>query len=112
MTAARVETDLDAAFERLAKAFLAEHPEVRHEWRKEKSLGSYERVDLICAPGAPNEVFASLHGHQIVVGPTSGEHEDFEDWGRRLTKAEVAQEAFERFVVILVEQGHCAEVLD
>jgi hypothetical protein len=97
---------LDSTFEELAVAFLAQHPDLRHEWRDVASwIGSYRR-DLVCAPGQPNEVFASLKGTQIAVGPTVGEHEDFEDFGRGLSDEDVAREAFARFVEILTETGH------
>lgn len=97
---------LDTAFESLARAFLIQHPEIPHVWRTVPSALWGERVDLICAPGAENEVFASLLGHQIAVGRLDGEHYDFEDFGRDVTDAEVAEEALQRFVAILVETGH------
>jgi hypothetical protein len=65
-----------------------------------------DRRDLVCAPGQPNEVISSLEGTQIAVGPTAGEHEDFEDFGRSMSDEDVAHEAFARFVEILTETGH------
>lgn len=97
---------LDIAFEELARHFLAEHPGIRHEWRDVPSTWLGARRDLVCAPGLPNEVFASLLGGQIAIGQTSGEHEDFEDFGRGLSEEAVAREAFDRFVAILSEAGH------
>ncbi len=97
---------LDQAFERLAADFLAAHPALSHEWRTVKRLGAPERLDLICAIGTSNEVFATLNGYQITVGITNSTHEDFEDFGRRMTDAVVAGEAFQRFVQILEECGH------
>ena len=99
-------TDLDRAFERLAKEFLAQHPEIQHEWRTVKSRWSSDRTDLVCAVGTPNEVFATLHGHQIAVGPTKGHHDDYEDFGRGHPNEAIAREAFERFVEVLREYGH------
>jgi hypothetical protein len=100
-------TTLDAAFESLAVAFLAQHPTIPHEWRDVTSRwwGGVRR-DLICAPGQKNEVFASLKGTQIALGITSGDHEDFEDFGRSVSDEEVAREAFDRFVEVLSEAGH------
>jgi len=97
---------LDLAFERLARGFLATHPQIKHEWRPvAKWHGT--RTDLVCAPGLPNEVFASLLGHQIAVGATAAtDHEDFEDFGRSLSDDQVAQEAFDCFVALLREHGH------
>ena len=97
---------MDAAFESLAVAFLAQHPTIRHEWREAASRWWGGRRDLICAPGQRNEVFASLLGNQIALGITSGDHEDFEDFGRGLSSEEVARQAFDRFVEVLAEAGH------
>jgi hypothetical protein len=101
-------TDLDRAFERLAKAFLSYHPEVAHEWRQVKSRVDGDRIDLVCGAGSPNEVFASLLGYQIALGLTQGEHQDFEDFGRGLTDEQLAAEAFERFINLLDSYGHMA----
>lgn len=97
---------LNEAFERLVRAFLSQHPELPHEWRRIESRWWGSRVDLICGVGTPNEVFATLHGHQIAVGPTKGRHEDFEDFGRGLSDEEVAREAFDRFVEVLAESAY------
>jgi len=101
-------TELDRAFESLAKEFLAAHPEVGHEWREVRSRRDGDRTDLICGPGAANEVFASLLGYQIALGLTKGEHQDFESFGRGITNEQVAKEAFERFAALLDEHGHLA----
>jgi len=102
-----MKSNLDRAFERLARAFLSEHPEVRHEWREVKSRFWGNRIDLVCGTGSPTEVFASLQGGgQIALGLTTGEHEDFEDFGRGLSDEQVAQAAFDRFVELLAEHGH------
>lgn len=97
---------LDRAFANLATAFLARHPEVRHEWREVKSRLWGDRVDLVCNPGSPDEVYASLLDWQIAVGIAHGNHDDFEDFGRGLSEEAVATEAFERFVQLLRERGH------
>jgi len=101
-------TELDQAFEGLAKKFLAAHPEVGHEWREVKSRRDGDRTDLICGVGAANEVFASLLGYQIALGLTKGEHQDFESLERGLTDEQVAGEAFARFVALLDQHGHLA----
>jgi len=100
-------SDLDRAFESLAKAFLSDHPEVQHGWRPIKEWYG-DRLDVICGAGQPNEVFASLVGGQIALGLTSGEHEDFEDSGRGVSDEHVAQQALSRFVELLEEHGHLA----
>ena len=99
---------LDRAFANLAIAFLARHPEVRHEWREVKSRLWGDRTDLVCSPGSPNEVYASLLDWQIAVGVTNGDHDDFEDFGRGLSEGAVAAEALERFVQLLRERGQLA----
>ncbi len=98
--------ELQSAFESLARRFLSEHPEVRHEWREVKSRWVGDRVDLVCGAGAANEVFASLLDGQIAVGLTSGVHQDFEDFGRGRTDEEVAREAFDYFLKLLRDHGH------
>ena len=98
-------TDLDRAFESLARGFLADHPEISHEWHTVKSWGG-DRLDLVCRLGTQNEVFASLFGYQIAVGVTNGRHRDFEDFGRGLPEEQVAQEAFDEFVNLLRDRGH------
>ena len=102
-------SQLDITFEGLAKAFLSEHLEVRHEWRHVRTPLGGDRTDLICGVGSRDEVFASLLGHQIALGLTAGKHEDFEDFGRGLSDAEVAREAFRRFVELLSQHGHLSE---
>src|SRR5688500_12810201 len=95
-------TPTDAAFETLARDFLTRHPEVEREWRDIKGWLS-SRTDLVCGAGQANEVFASFNrGGQIAVGATvTGDHDDFEDFGRGLSDEEVAREAFARFVGLL-----------
>ena len=105
-------TPTDSAFEQLARAFLNEHPDVHCEWRNVRALLS-SRTDLICGAGKPNEVFASFNrGGQIAVGATiTGDHDDFEDFGRDLSDQEVAREVFDRFVELLREHGHVPETV-
>lgn len=101
-----MKSDLDRAFANLATLFLAQHPEVPHEWREVKSRIWGERVDLICGAGSPSEVYASLMDWQIAVGVATGDHDDFEDFGRGLSDEVVAAEAFGRFVELLTKHGH------
>ena len=57
------------------------------------------------AGGAGAEIWASAYDSQIAVG--SGEHHtDFEHWGRGWTDREVAQEALDYIVSLLVQHGH------
>lgn len=98
-------TELDLAFEALAKAFLASHPEVRHEWRIAHSEFNVSRRDLVCGQDEENEVFASLLGFQVAVGLTNGRHDDFERFGRSVTEQQVAREAFATFVDLLTKHG-------
>jgi hypothetical protein len=91
-------------FESLARLFLAEHPEIRHEWRPTASIVEGSRTDLICAPGEPREVYASLRESQITIG-TRDDDKDFESFGRPLSAAQVAKEAFDHFVNLLRKTG-------
>jgi hypothetical protein len=97
---------LNRAFESLATHFLSRHPEIPHEWRRVKDPVWGERTDLVCGIGTPNEVYASLLGYQIAVGATSGDHHDFEDYGRGLSDSDVAKQAFDRLTELLRLQGH------
>jgi len=97
-------THCDLEFQRLTKAFLAAHPEVRHEWRDVHHWHG-NRIDLVCGVGLPTEVFASIGG-QLVVGLTKGEHRDFEDFGRDISDEELAREAFAHLVDLLRQHGH------
>jgi hypothetical protein len=99
-------TALNRAFENLARSFLSEHPDVRHEWREVNDRFWGDRSDLICGTSTPSEVYASLLGYQIAIGLTNGDHQDFEDFGRGLADSELAQEAFECFVGLLKHHGH------
>jgi hypothetical protein len=99
-------TPLADAFVQLANEFLAEHPAIAHEWRRVESYTYGTRLDLVCAPGSAREVFARLFGTQIAVGATSHDHVDFEDFGRGLSDALLAAEAFACFRDLLVENGH------
>jgi hypothetical protein len=100
------ETVVDQEFERLVRSFLADHPEIAHEWRDIKELFGSRR-DVICGVGTASEVFASLNrGGQIAVGITrTGNHDDFEDFGRKISDGAIAREAFECFVSCLREAG-------
>jgi hypothetical protein len=92
--------DTHCEFEALARGFLAEHPEIRHEWRPVPNFFYGGRTDLVCYPGELHEVFASLTKSQITIGSGAGET-DFEDFGRGLNPAELAAEAFSRFTYLL-----------
>ena len=94
---------IDAAFESLARAFLAEHPEVVHEWRSVKHWWGSRR-DLVCAPDSPAEVYASLLSGQIAVGDRT-HHTDFGDFGRGLSHEAVAREAVEYLIELLEQHG-------
>ena len=100
-------TDSHPRFEALARHFLAEHPEIRHEWRSIKDI-SGGRTDLVCLGGNAVEVFASLTSYQITVG--SGSYDtDFEDFGRGLSDAHLAEEAFLHFVGLLRKRAILVE---
>jgi hypothetical protein len=99
-------TELDRAFESLARTFFSDHLNVPHEWRQVKDRFEGDRTDLICGTGTSNEIYASLLGYQIAVGGSTGDYQDFEDFGRGLTDSEVAQEAFECFVGLLRHHGY------
>jgi hypothetical protein len=95
----------DGAFESLAKAFFLDHPEIAHEWRAVKGRVSGDRLDLVCAPGSSNEVYASLLGGQIAVGDRT-DHNDFADFGHGLSDEAIAQDAFNDLVELLRSNGH------
>ncbi|HEV7613488.1 MAG TPA: hypothetical protein VGO37_16540 [Steroidobacteraceae bacterium] len=97
----------DDVFRSLANAFLLDHPQVSHEWRTVKSRLSADRVDLVCAPGAEDEVYASLLGGRIAVGDRV-EHSDFADYGHGLSAEEIARDAFNDLVDLLRRHGHLA----
>jgi len=92
--------DTNREFEALARPYLSKHPSIRHEWREVPSAMWGGRTDLICYTEGGAEVFASLTSSQITVG-AGDDASDFEDFGRGLSEASVAKEAFERFVALL-----------
>ena len=96
---------LRAEFEDLARAFLARHPTLRYEWHARTGVGLGVRTDLVFpVAGERTEIWASAYDAQIAVG--SGEHHtDFEDWGRGWTDREVAQEALDYMVSLLLQNG-------
>ena len=102
-----MKTEPDDVFRSLANAFLLDHPQVSHEWRTVKSRLSADRVDLVCAPGDANEVYASLLGGQIAVGDRV-DHTDFADYGHGLSAEEIARDAFNDLVELLRRHGHLA----
>jgi hypothetical protein len=103
-------TAIDQEFERLVREFFMDHPEIVHEWRDVKELFGSRR-DIICEAGTPREVFASLNrGGQIAVGITrTGNHGDFEDFGRKVSDSEIATEAFNFFIECLRETGQLVQ---
>ena len=92
--------DTNREFEALVRPYLAANPRIRCEWRQIRGVVSGGRTDLICYTDRGAEVFASLSRVQITVG-CGGESTDFEDFGRGLSDAAVAKEAFEKFVRLL-----------
>jgi hypothetical protein len=96
--------DTNREFESLARSYLSQHPGIVHEWRPVKSALSGGRTDLICRAENGAEVFASLTSDQITVG-SGTESNDFEHFGRGLSDAAVAKEAFERFEQLLQRAG-------
>ena len=90
-------------FERLARTFLSAHPEVRHEWKERSSWWSGTDQYLVCDPSGPGEVWASYSPSSVAVG-TTGEHEDFEDFGQ-FSDEQVAQQAFARLRELLQAHG-------
>ena len=101
---------VDSAFEQLVQPFLAAHPELRCEWRAVRSRLAGDRRDLVCAEGTSREVFATLQPSAAVIG-TPDFHEDYQDFGIGQSDAELAREAFERFVELLRERGHLDQAL-
>ena len=96
--------DTNAEFESLVRPFLASHPEIRHEWHQIRSIWSSGRTDLVCDPDGPKPIWVSLRSYQISVIVDS-EDRDFEDFGRGLSRLQVAQEAFAHFLERLGKQG-------
>jgi hypothetical protein len=97
-----------AIFERLAREYLAARPDLRHEWRSIPSRWLGDRLDLVVAPRTETslDVWATLRAGQFAVGAGKDHHEDFEDFGRGVTDAQLAQEAFDYFVTLLHEHGY------
>ena len=96
-------TDTHQEFEALARQFLAQHPEVRHEWHQIRAM-SGGRTDLVCGGCGADDVFTSLSNYQITIGTLLGRR-DFEEFARGLSDKEVAEEAFAHFVALLGDAG-------
>jgi hypothetical protein len=94
----------EAIFESLARDLLARNPAIKHEWRPIDSRWSGDRLDLVCNPQSANEVWATIRDGQIAVGDRD-RHEDFEQFGRRLSESALADEAFKYLVNLLREHG-------
>ena len=90
-------------FERLARNLLASQPRIPHEWRPLQD-GAGARTDLVCYPGSPDEVWATVRADSVAIGTGEG-HEDFEDFGRRRTAAQIASDAVHRLVALLDRRG-------
>jgi hypothetical protein len=91
-------------FESLAREMLANNPAIKHEWRPIKSRWAGDRLDLVCNPDSPNEVWATIREAQIAVGDRN-DHCDFEDFGRRIGEEALAGEAFEYLLNLLRSNG-------
>ena len=100
-------TDGSSEFEVLVREFLEAHPTLRHEWKTQHSwlFGPTREVTILPSSPEVPEVWASESGAQIAVG-VGDEHTDFEDFGRGLTDAQVAQEALNHFAELLHEHGY------
>src|SRR5205085_955820 len=101
---------VDRAFETHARAFLADHAWVRHEWREIASHVWGNRTDLICDAGTPREIWATLRADSIAVG-AGDDHQDFEDFGRGLSDEELAEAAFRYFCELLESNGYLHEAI-
>jgi len=95
----------ETIFESLARELLARNPSIKHEWRPIRSRWSGHRLDLMCNPETANEVWATIRKAQITIGDRD-DHQDFEDFGRRLSESDLAHEAFSHFVALLRARGH------
>ena len=96
--------DTHPEFESLARQYLAKNPSIRHEWRAVRSIWWGGRTDLLCEPGSSREVYASLFNAHIAIG-SGADCQDFEDFGRGLSSAALAREAFAHFVDLLKQNG-------
>lgn len=84
-------------FERLAREFFAEHPDLSPEWHPIHDLMSGDRLDLVCAAPSAGDVFATIRRDTIAVG-IGESHDDFGGLGETGSEADVARRAFARFV--------------
>ena len=101
---------VDREFEKLVTPFLAAHPSLSCQWRTVRSRLAGDRRDLVCGEGTPGEVFVTIRSAEAVVG-ASGFHDDYQDFGTGQSDAEIAREAFARFVELLRENGHLDRAL-
>ena len=100
--------DTNKDFEQLAREFLKSRADIPHQWKSiSNSWGG--RADLVCWPDTQQEVFASLSDGQITVGNRVVD-KDFEDFGRGLSKLQLATEAFDYFQELISEQ--CSRLQD
>jgi hypothetical protein len=69
-----------------------------------------DRRDLVCDPGTSRQVFVTVRAGEAVVGTTDF-HDDYQDFGTGQSDADIAREAFARFVELLRENGHLDRAL-
>ena len=96
-------TSTHEEFERMAREYLAQHPDIPH-MRREIQDASGGRTDLVFWPGTSLEVFASLTESQITVGG-GNTAEDFESFGRGLSDKELAREAWALLESLIRRRG-------
>lgn len=96
-------------FAELLEGFLKENPALRCERTKVGSHLLSARRDYVFRRSSKGvcEVWATLYENQdqISVG-SGGQHMDFEAFGRTISNAELAQEAFAYLVSALKENQH------
>ena len=90
-------------FERIAREYLAQHPDIPHRWREIRDA-SGGRTDLVLWPETSLEVFASLTESQITVGD-GNTAQDFESYGRGLSDKELASEGWRLLESLIRTRG-------
>ena len=101
---------VDREFEKLVAPFLAAHPSLSCQWRSVRSRLAGDRRDLVCDQGTSREVFVTVRADAAVVGTTDF-HDDYQDFGTGQSDADVARDAFARFVELLQANGHLDRAL-
>ena len=100
---------VDREFEQLVTAFLDANPGLACQWRTVGSRLAGARRDLVCDEGTSREVFVTIRPDEIVVG-TRHCHDDYQDFSAGQSDAEIARDAFARFVKLLHENGQLDRV--